>query len=461
MHNATHNSTEINDQHKRKIVYLVGLLLTLTVINGTMFNVAVPDISATFELSPSEVSWVMTVYILIFSIGSLVYGKLADIYPIRTLLIISVVLFSTGAILGMVSPNYSMLIVARIIQAMGGAAIPALGFLIPGRFIPRERGVIVGGLSAVFAFASGVGPMLGGVVATSLGWRYLFVLSVLSLLTIPFIYKWIPQENRREGQLDVIGAILMAISVASLLFFITTFSWYTAATFVVVGLLFVGRVYTASNPFIDPSVLENVPYSTTVLVGFFANAVIMGLMFVLPIMLGKYYEFNAFQIGLVIFPGAMASAISGKIGGKITSKKGGIPVMIMGLVLMGTGTFLLGSLIGEPGWVVAACLLISYLSFPLISTAAVDLIATILPPQQNGVGIGLFNLLNFLAGTISTAAIGSVLDFRNIQDSWNPLFTRQGEEVIYSNIFIALTLIVILALLVFILIYVVKREESG
>ncbi|WP_052364022.1 MFS transporter [Geomicrobium sp. JCM 19037] len=116
----------MDSQRKKKLVLLLAILLTFTVINGTMFNVTIPDIAETFGLLPSQVSWVMTGYILVYAIGSVMYGKLADMVPLKTLLTVGILLFSLGSVLGFLSPNYGTLLAARILQALGGAAIPAL-----------------------------------------------------------------------------------------------------------------------------------------------------------------------------------------------------------------------------------------------------------------------------------------------------------------------------------------------
>src|SRR5574340_59195 len=96
-------------------------------LNTTMFNVAIPDISRQFHLTPPEVSWVLTAYVAIFGMGAVIYGKLADAYPIKNLLTIGLFLFNAGSLVGFMAHWFPMLIAGRMLQAMGGSAIPALG----------------------------------------------------------------------------------------------------------------------------------------------------------------------------------------------------------------------------------------------------------------------------------------------------------------------------------------------
>ena len=116
-----------------KIMALTSAVLAFAVMNGTMFNVAIPDIAEDFNLQPSQVSWVITSFTTLFAIGTLIYGKLADLYSIRTLYTISLLLFSAGSFIGFLSPNFETLIAARALQAMGAAAVPPLSFLVPLR----------------------------------------------------------------------------------------------------------------------------------------------------------------------------------------------------------------------------------------------------------------------------------------------------------------------------------------
>ena len=114
-------STLITDEKiLKKITIALGFIIFFSVLNGITFPVAVPDISSDFHLLPSEVSWVMTGYILVFAVGSLIYGKLAGLYPVRNLITIGLILMNLGSIIGLLSVQYPMLLAARMMQAAGG-----------------------------------------------------------------------------------------------------------------------------------------------------------------------------------------------------------------------------------------------------------------------------------------------------------------------------------------------------
>ncbi|MDW7758014.1 MAG: MFS transporter, partial [Desulfuromonadales bacterium] len=148
------------DQQRRRLVPLLCFIVFFSVLNGTMFNVAVPDIAAEFNLSPGEVSWVITIYIVAFALAAVTYGKLADLFPVRNLITIGLLFFNVGALLGYVADWYPLLIGARFIQAVGGGSIPAMGMLVATRYFPPDmRGRVLGAVASTVAFASGVGPL--------------------------------------------------------------------------------------------------------------------------------------------------------------------------------------------------------------------------------------------------------------------------------------------------------------
>ncbi|UCZ51930.1 MFS transporter [Bacillus shivajii] len=444
MANETEASFHLDKKQKSNLTLLLCIILTFTVMNGTMFNVTIPDIAEEFNLLPSEVSWVMTGYILVFAVGSLMYGKLADIYPIKTLLTIGLILFAAGATLGLLSTNYPMLLAARILQAMGGATIPALAFIIPARFMPNERGKVFGIVSSTVAFASGVGPIAGGLIGGAFNWRLLFIFSILALLAIPLLRKWIPDEEKREGSIDIIGAILIALSVSSLLMFITSLNVWALIFSLIIFIVFAWRTSVVKEPFIQPAMLKNKYYATTIATSFLGTMAMFGMIFVIPIMARDIYDLNTIQIGLLLFPGAMAAGLIGQFGGKLVDQKGSYPVIRLAFLFVIAGTLLISTFTGFPVWIIAISILVQYIAFPLIQSSTANLLTIVVPSNKTGVGIGLFNLLNFMSGAIASAVFGAYLDLQQANLSFNPLVSI-GEHTIYANLFIGLTVVTIFA----------------
>nr|WP_285868008.1 MFS transporter [Mesobacillus maritimus] len=433
------NSVEsvLSKAEKRKLLFLICSVLLFSVMNGTMFMIAVPDIAKSFSLMPSQVSWVVTGYIILYAIGALMYGKLADFYPLKTLLTLGLCLFATGSILGFFAPNYLTVIFARLVQASGASSIVALVFIVPTRYFPEERGRVLGIVSSTMAFASGIGPVLGGFIAGALNWQFLFLISVFVLLTIPFFQMWMPKEEKKEGKVDILGAMLIACASASLILVITTFVWEYFVSSLIFLLLFLWRIHHHPEPFIHPDLFKNIPFRTTIISFFFAIMTMFGMMFMLPLLLSEVNGLNTLLIGLTLFPGAIAAAYTGKWAGILNDLWGSQQVIFLAFSLMALGFFLLSTFIGTAAWVISIIVIISYIAFPFIQTGTASLISSTLPSHVLGVGMGIYNLTNFMAGAFGSAIIGRILDYQT-EIKLNPLTFAQFESVMYSNVFIGM-----------------------
>lgn len=441
----SNDQDEVNEiPNPRGLLIALCSVLMFSVMNGTMFNIAVPDIARAYDLQPSEVSWVMTGYIMVYALGALMYGKLADFFPYKTLITIGLSIFSIGSIIGFLSVNYSMVLVARVIQAMGGSMIPALVFVAPIRYFPDRRGKVLGIISSVMAFASGIGPIAGGFIAGSFSWRFLFLTSAFIIITLPFLRRNLPDESVRKGYVDLLGALLVGIGVASLLIGITLSNGYSLIISAFFFALLIWRTKTISNPFVPPHLFKNRKYRTTIITSFLTITCLFGLMFVIPIMLRDVYGLSTLHIGFVLFPGAMSAALVGQKGGTLVDLRGSKYVLYLAMGLLCTGFIALSSVTGVAVWIISMMSIIAYMSFPLVQASSAELLTSLLDKKETGVGMGVFNLMNFLSGAISATIIGKVLDLYSPQRPINPLGVT-GDSAIYSNIFFAFSMIIIMA----------------
>nr|WP_158211571.1 MFS transporter [Alkalihalobacterium alkalinitrilicum] len=448
----------ISNSDKKKLISLLSILLLFSLMNSTMFMVSVPDIAYYFDLLPSQVSWVVTGYIILYSIGALLYGKLGDIYPIKNLLTIGICLFVVGSIFGFFSPNYLMVVISRMIQACGAAAVIAIVFVIPSRYFPNEKGRMLGIFSSTMAFGAGLGPVLGGFIAGFLDWHYIFLFSFVVIFTIPFIRTLLPKEEKKSGKPDVLGAILMALSVAFLMLFITTFNWVYLLLNISLGGLFFWWIFHYQFPLILPSMFKHSAYRTTVITSFFGTLIMFSNLFVLPLLLREVYGLSTVQIGLVMFPGALLGALVGRIAGGFTDRFGSQSVGYFAITLILLGSFLLSSFVGFAPWIISLVFSINFIAFPIFQTSMANAVSTILPDEQMGVGMGIYNLGNLISGAIGGAVLGRILDYSFVGVSLNPFMKSVGVVAVYSNIFIGMALLTVLIGLYF---YYSNRRQQA
>lgn len=434
----------LNSAEKTKLILLLCTVLLFSVMNGTMFMIAVPDIADYFSLTSAQVSWVVTGYIIFYAVGALMYGKLADVYPLKILLTVGLSLFSMASLIGFIAPNYIIVVAARMLQAIGAAAVPALVFIAPTRYFPNEKGRVLGVVSSTMAFASGVGPVFGGFISGLFNWQYLFLVSVFVIGTVPFFWMWMPKEERREGKVDIPGAALIAVGMALFILFITTFQ----ITFLLISFLFFAlftwRIFSTDQPFIRPGLFADTPFRTVIITSFLGILSMFSMMFMFPLLLREVNGLNTQFIGLVLFPGAMAAAVMGRVAGKLTDRFGSRPVVYTAFSLMGGGFFLLSVVVGQPAWLLSIVMIVSYVAFPFFQTSTANLTSSVLPASQTGIGMGIYNLCNFMSGAFGSAVIGKMLD--QVQTGWalNPFSGAEGAAAVYSNIFLGLVGLILL-----------------
>ena len=203
----------------------------------------------------------MTGFLLIYGIAIPFYGRLADLYGARRLFLLGVGVFAVGSLLSALAPNFSFLLVARIIQAIGGAAVPGLGMTLASRaYGPESRGTVLGVVAATIGLGGAIGPLLGGVLSQLFGWQSIFVVSAAAAATIPIGLKILSKDEERSGgSLDIVGGVALALLVGGALLVPTEgprSGWssplvLTGAVLATIGVVsLLARQLTASSPFI-------------------------------------------------------------------------------------------------------------------------------------------------------------------------------------------------------------------
>ncbi|MHA7966550.1 MFS transporter [Paenibacillus sp. CAU 1782] len=410
--------SSVNDhsQPGKGIIYLLGCLLLFSVMNVTVFNIALPDISRDLQISSSLAGWVSTGYAMVYAIGALLYGKLADIFPLKRLMTIGILIFAAGSLIGFLSQGYVWLLVGRIVQSAGASSIPALAMMIPARyFAPDKRGAVMGLIASFIALSSGIGPIIGGIVAGGLHWKFLFLLSLGTLVVLPFLRRSLPTETRRSGRIDMIGAVLLAGAVSLLMLTITSFGTAIALLYGALCILLMGafimRSQRSQEPFISLSLFTKGPFRYAILAIFLSSVAGFSMMLVIPLMLKASFGLGSDKIGLVLFPAAIVAALMGRIGGRWTDRFGSIPILLMAASMMIVGFVLLAGLSWAGAWVVAVALILPNIGVVFIQSSMSKLVSLLLPPAQLGAGMGVFSMTNFLSGAIGGALATTALDW--------------------------------------------------
>lgn len=439
------------EKRKGKLILILAFAMVISVMNSTMFNIALPTITNEFHLQPSQAGWIVTGYIIVYAIGSVMFGKLADKYKLKNLLTVGLLIFAVGSLVGFLAPNFWFVLAGRIMQAMGASVMPATSMIIPTRyFTPETRGRALGVTSSATAFGTAVGPIVAGLVTNFISWHYLFVISLLILLTIPFFRAFLDnEEGKVKNKTDLIGAFLLAGALAFLLLAITQGSLLLAFIGIVFFVLFLWRIKVAHNPFIQGSLFKNRSFSAGLLVSALSSGIGFGIPYLTPLLLQGVNGLSPLLSGLVMFPGAILAAILGRRGGKLADQKGNGFVAYTALLCFFIGYGILSIIAGSSPYLIMIVLIFAYVGQTFIQIALGNMVSRSLPKEQAGVGMGVFMMMNFIAGATATTLISKALEIKNASLHLNPLLLNYN-SLNYSNIYAVLAILIVVVTFIYI-----------
>ncbi|MBH5319543.1 MFS transporter [Paenibacillus sp. GSMTC-2017] len=441
--------TDSSSKNADKLLRVLVVTLIFSVMNGTMFNVALPEIGKEFNLVPSQVSWIMTSYMVVYAVGAIVMGKLADKYRLKDLLSFGLIIFAIGSLLGLVASDYWLVIAGRVVQAAGASVLPATAMIIPIRyFAPEKRGRALGTSAIGLALGSALGPVVAGLITSVGNWRWMFVISLLPLLTLPFFRKYLDNAKGKVGSIDILGGGLLAGTVALILLAITGANGWFALGGSVLLVLFIIRIRTASEPFIKPSLFRNKNFAIGLSLAFLTTAMSFSMTFITPQFLSSLNGLSSGNIGFILVPAALASAIMGRIGGKLADKRGNYRLVFISSLLIFLCFSLLSTFVGISVFLIATILILGNVGQTFMQIAMSNTVSRTLAKEETGVGMGMLSMVNFISGAIAMSLIGKMLDAGSTSARINPLMMNEAGEV-YSNIFAVLSMLVIVAIVVY------------
>lgn len=416
----------------KKILPWIIVLIFFAVLNETVFSVATPAIQATFHRSEASVSWISSIFLLTFGIGAVVFGKLADVINLRTLIAVGVWLYSAASVLGfLVQGDFYLILGARALQGFGCASLPSLVFAVAGRYVAaNERGQVFGYITSFVAISIGIGPVLGGLISDALGWTWLFLIPLPVLIALVPLRKLLLASENQKASLDLVGTGLVALTVGFLILTVNKPNWWYAAAFGLSFLLLIPASRLIKNPFIPLDLFKNGPFSWSVLAGFLLFSVVMSLFFLMPQVLTRIHGLVPTQVGLFLFPGAIFPFFIGPFVGKVADKKGNYFVVMTGLTLLVSGLVLLGFLAGLSPWAILVLMVLVNAGFAFFQTGIMNSVSQHLPGHEIGIGMGLFNLLSVIAGAVGVAVVGSLLTGKALP---LPLWDFMSSSALYNN----------------------------
>ncbi|MCY7942543.1 Tet(L)/Tet(K)/Tet(45) family tetracycline efflux MFS transporter [Bacillus inaquosorum] len=448
-------------RHNQVLIWLC-VLSFFSVLNEMVLNVSLPDIANDFNKLPASANWVNTAFMLTFSIGTALYGKLSDQLGIKKLLLFGITVNCFGSIIGFVGHSFfPILIFARFIQGTGAAAFPALVMVVVARYIPKEnRGKAFGLIGSLVAMGEGVGPAIGGVIAHCFHWSYLLLIPTVTIITVPFLTKLLKKEERLRGHFDMAGIILMSAGIVFFMLFTTSYSISFLMISILTFLIFVKHIRGAQEPFIDPALGKNVLFMIGVLCGGLIFGTVAGFVSMVPYMMKDVYHLSTAAIGSgIIFPGTMSVIIFGYIGGVLVDRKGSLYVLTIGIALMSSSFLIAAFFIDATPWLMTIVFVFGFLGLSFTKTVISTIVASSLKQKEAGAGMSLLNFTSFLSEGTGIAIVGGLLSIRLLDRRMLPIDVDQS-AYLYSNMLLLFVGIIAISWLVTLIVYKRLRRND-
>lgn len=414
-----------------------------------MFNVVLPAVMDEFHINTSQVSWIITSYFVIYAVGTIIYGKLADQYRLKDLLTLGLSIFAFGSVIGLTAVEFWMVVAGRIFQAVGASVIPATAMLIPVRYFSVEnRGKALGMVSTGISLGVALGPVFAGFVATFANWRFLFLLSIVTMLTLPFYRKYLDNDRGEAGKTDILGGVLVAGTVSLLLLSVTQEKISLFIAGVILFALSGFRFKYAQNPFIKLALFQNRNFLLGILVAFLSTGRGFGSQLMTPIMLTELNQLAPAVIGVILFPGALVAALLGKKGGQLADQKGNAFLIYLAVILTIVAFSVLSLGAGMSPMIVLVCLTFVGVGQAYMMIGMSNTLSQTLPTDLTGIGMSFYMMSSHISGAVFSTMIGKMLDLKVPAVQLNPLLMNSAGKI-YSNIFLILAIIGFLILIIY------------
>lgn len=455
---------------------IVGVLLAasfVALLNQTLLIVAIPPVMAEFGIAPHQAQWITTAFMLMNGIMIPITAFLIEKFSSKALLIFAISIFSLGTFLGAVSPNFSVLLIARITQAAGaGILMPLMQTVLMTIFPPEKRGTAMGMGGLVIGFAPAIGPTLAGWLIDNFTWRYLFYTvfpaSILVLLLAIFLMKNVTKQ--KQNKVDIVSIILSSFGWGGLLYgfsMVGSVGWtdriVLAALLIgaITLVLFIMRQHRLETPMLNFQVFRSKEFTVTTILSVLMFAVMIGVETLLPIYVQNVRGGNALQSGMMLLPGALITGAMSPVAGKLFDKFGAKGMSIIGFALMLTATALYMNITMETSFLfITIMFAIKMLGVSLLMTPLMTSGINALPFHLIPHGTAMSNTIRMVGASIGTAILISVMSsFTTNATGHNPSIAML--EGIHAAFIIAGMMVLVGLLLAFSLEKRTKEREAA
>ncbi|MHB1988814.1 MAG: MFS transporter [Acidimicrobiales bacterium] len=391
-------------------------------VDNTIVNVALPSIGRELHASVSGLQWIVDAYTLVLASLLMLGGSMADRLGRRRIFLIGLVLFTLGSLACSLAPSLVWLVVFRMLQAIGGSMLnPVAMSIIRNTFEePRERAQAIGIWGAVVGISLALGPVLGGLLVQTVGWRSIFWVNVpVGIAAFVLTACFVPESRApRARRLDPLGQVLVIVALATLSYGIIEgprrgwtspliLVFFAIAVVSVAGLLAYERI--RREPLIELGFFRSVPFSGATVIAVASFVALGGFLFLNTLYLQDTRHLSALDAGIDTLPMAGLTMLMSPLSGWLVGRSGTRPSLVLGGVGIATGSFLLATLSSTTSF---SRLFLAYVifgaGFGVVNAPITNTAVSGMPASQAGVASAIASTSRQIGQSLGVAVVGAI-----------------------------------------------------
>ncbi|WKD34751.1 MFS transporter [Streptomyces xanthophaeus] len=414
---------EPSPRQRTLVLAICCMSLLIVSLDNTVLNVALPSMRRDLDASVSGLQWSIDAYTLVLASLLMLAGSTADRIGRRKVFVAGLVAFTGGSLLCSLAPSLNWLIVFRMVQAVGGAMLnPVAMSIITNTFTdPAERARAIGVWGAVGGISMAAGPLIGGVLVDSVGWRSIFLINLpIGLAAFALTLRHIPESRAaRPRRPDPLGQVLVIALLGSLTYGIIeapAAGWRSPLIMgcaVVAVASFLGLLIhepRCEEPLIDLRFFRSAPFSGSTVIAISAFAGLAGFLFLNTLYLQDVRGLSALHAGLYMLPMAGLTVLFAPLAGRLVGSRGPrICLLIAGVSMAASGLLFALFEAETSNPLLFTGYMLFGLGFGMVNAPITNTAVSGMPRSQAGVAAAIASTSRQTGGTLGVAVIGSVL----------------------------------------------------
>jgi DHA2 family multidrug resistance protein len=397
----------------------------MAVLDTSIVNVALADMSGTLGATIEQITWVVTGYMLSNVLVMPIIGMLSMRFGRKNLYLVSLLIFTVASMLCGLATTLPVMVAVRAFQGIGGGVLMTVAqAILRETFPPKEQGIAMGIFGMGVVLAPAFGPTLGGWITDKYSWPWIFYINVpIGVINYLLVQRFVHDPAylvRDKGSIDWLGLALMITGLGAVQLMLeegARHDWFASGFIIeltlvgVVGLLlFVWRELATDRPAVDLRIMKNVPFSSATMIGGVLGMGLLGSVFLLPLFLQNILRFNAMQAGIALMPRSLAMAVLMPIGGRFYNKLGPRIMVAAGLIVSMISFVMLADMTVDTGfWDMFGAQVLQGAGFSLVFVALTTAALSSIPKPKITAASGLYNVVRTVFGSIGIAISASQL----------------------------------------------------